>query len=103
MLVDLNKIKKHLNIDAEFTEDDEYLTFLEGVAEDLVQKHIDITFEKLEAQEGEIPSPLLSAILLFIGNMYDNRESVAYTSVTELPMSLKYILEMYRSYERSNI
>lgn len=103
MLVELERIKKHLNIDSEFTDDDEYLIFLEGVAEDLVQKHIDSNWSEIEALEGEIPQPLLSAILLFIGNMYDNRESVAYSTVTEVPMSLKYILDMYRNYGDCNV
>ena len=103
MLVELDRIKKHLNIDTEFTDDDDYLTFLEGVAEDLVQKHIDSNWDEIEALEGGIPQPLLNAILLFIGNMYDNRESVAYSTVTEVPMSLKYILDMYRNYGDCNV
>lgn len=111
MLVDLETIKKHLNLDEDFTEDDKYLEMLEGVAETLVQKHIDISFDDLidnsldgvVATEGEVPQPLLYAILLFIGNMYENRESVSYTSISEVPMSLKYILDMYRNYNQCNI
>lgn len=111
MLVDLETIKKHLNIDDDFKDDDKYLEMLEGVAENLVQKHIDISFDDLiensydgiVATEGEVPQPLLYAILLFIGNMYDNRESVSYTSTSEVPMSLKYILDMYRNYDKCNI
>lgn len=111
MLVDLTTIKKHLNLDEDFTDDDNYLEMLEGVAETLVQKHIDISFDELLEQStdgavatrGEIPQPLLYAILLYIGNMYENRESVSYTSTSEVPMSLKYILEMYRNYNQCNI
>lgn len=103
MLLDLERIKKHLNIDADFTEDDEYIEFLENVAEDLVQKHIDKKFEDIIAEEGAIPNALLHAILLFIGNMYDNRESVAFTSSSEVPQSLTYILNMYRDYKNANI
>ena len=103
MLLDLEKIKKHLNIDADFTEDDEYIEFLENVAEDLVQKHIDKKFEDIIAEEGAIPDALLHAILLFIGNMYDNRESVAFSNPSEVPQSLTYILNMYRDYKNANI
>ena len=103
MLIELDRIKKHLNIDADFTDDDEYIEFLEQTAEDLVQKHIDKKFEDIIAEEGAIPNALLHAILLFIGNMYDNRESVAYSSVTEVPKSLDYILSMYRDYTDANI
>jgi uncharacterized phage protein (predicted DNA packaging) len=103
MLVNLNRIKKHLNIDVDFTDDDEYIESLEQIAEDLVQKHIDKKFEDIIAEDGVVPTPLLQAILLFIGNMYDNRESVAYSSVTEVPKSLDYILSMYRDYNDANI
>lgn len=103
MLLTLDRIKKHLNIDADFTEDDEYIEFLESVAEDLVQKHIDKKFDDIIAEEGALPNALLHAILLFIGNMYDNRESVAFANPSEVPQSLTYILNMYRDYEKANI
>lgn len=103
MLITLDKIKKHLNIDADFTDDDDYIEFLESVAEDLVQKHIDKKFDDIIAEEGALPNALLHAILLFIANMYDNRESVAYANPSEVPQSLTYILNMYRDYENANI
>lgn len=103
MLIDLETIKKHLNLDAEYTEDDTYLVYLENVAETLVEKHIDKTFEDIISEEGEIPQPLLHTILLFIANLYDNRESVGYTQVNEIPNTLTYILNMYRDYNNANI
>ena len=103
MLLTLDKIKKHLNIDVDFTDDDDYIEFLESVAEDLVQKHIDKKFDDIIAEEGALPNALLHAILLFIGNMYDNRESVAFANPSEVPQSLTYILNMYRDYENANI
>ena len=98
MLMTLEQIKRHLNIDDEFTEDDEYIMSLYEVAVDLVQRHIDMTFDELTAKDGEVPKPLLHAVLLMIGNFYANRESVTYASVSEVPMSAQYILRMYRDY-----
>lgn len=103
MLINLERIKKHLNIDTEFTDDDDYIEFLCSVAEDVVQKHIDKTFEEIIAEEGEIPNALLHAMLLFIGNMYDSRESNTYGSVNKVPHSLEYILNMYRDYKNAGI
>lgn len=103
MIIDLATIKRHLNLDADYKEDDTYIEFLEGVAEEVVQKHIDKTFDKIKEEVGEIPQPLLHSILLIIGNLYDNRESVAYTSAVEIPNSLSYILSMYRDYNDANI
>ena len=103
MLVTLEELKKHLNLDSSFGDDDAYITSLEEMAEELVQRHIDISFEDLVGNEGEVPKPLLQAIKLMVGNFYDNRESVAYTSAVEIPSSLTYILSMYRNYENANI
>lgn len=103
MLIDLATIKNHLNIDPAYTSDDTYLEYLEGVAEEVVQKHIDRTFEEIMEEEGEIQQPLLHTILLFIGNLYENRESVAYNQVVEVPNSLSYILSLYRNYNNANI
>lgn len=103
MFLELAHIKKHLNIDADYTDDDEYILYLYDVAVDVIQKHIDTTFEEIMQKEGKIPNSLLHALLLFIGNMYDNRESVSYTSAHEVPNSLTYILNMYRDYSHANI
>ncbi len=103
MLIDLETIKKHLNLDADYVDDDNYLVYLESVAETLVEKHIDKTFEDIVAEEGEVPTPLLHTMLLLIANLYDNRESVAYNQVVEVPNTLTYILSMYRDYNSANI
>lgn len=103
MVIDLATIKQHLNIDADYTDDDTYIEFLEGVAEEVVQKHIDKSFEDIIEEVGAIPQPLLQSILLIIGNMYANRESIAYTNAIEIPNSLSYILSMYRDYNNANI
>lgn len=103
MLVDLQTIKNHLNIDSSFIDDDNYIMQLEEVAEAIVEKHIDRSLEDIIGEEGEVPKPLLQAMLLFVANLYNNRESVAYTSATEVPNSLTYILSLYRDYENANI
>lgn len=99
MYVTLNKIKKHLNIDEDFTDDDSYLTDLEQVAETVVERHIDSSFDNII--EGEnLPSPLEQAILLFIGNMYLNRESVAFATTQQIPFSYQYLIDLYTDYTK---
>ena len=39
--LDLNLIKKHLNMNADYTAEDDYLTMLGGAVEEVVEKHID--------------------------------------------------------------
>lgn len=98
MFLTLDIVKKHLNIDCCFKEDDEYLTHLIVVAERAVEKHIDCDFSTLVDEEGMIPSPLLHAMLLLIGNFYQSRESIAFASTSELPLSYQYLLDMYTDY-----
>lgn len=100
MYIDLNTIKKHLNIDTEFTEDDDYLMMLEGVAEISVEKHIDKSLTELDDGEGNLPSPLKQAMLLFIGNMYLSRESVTFGNAVEIPLSYNYLLDLYKDYSK---
>lgn len=98
MFVSLETVKKHLNIDEYFHDDDEYLGHLILVAEKVVEKHIDCDFSVLKDEVGMIPAPLLQSILLFIGNLYQSRESVSFASATELPLSFRYLLDLYMDY-----
>lgn len=60
MFLTLEQIKKHLNIDDYFKDDDEYLLFLEDVAEKTVQRHIDSNLSVLaEDNGGALPAPLI--------------------------------------------
>lgn len=99
MYLDLTKIKKHLNINDDYTADDMYLTDLSEVAERVVETHIDNKLDIIASNNGgTLPAPILHAMLLFIGNMYANRESVAFVSANEIPLSYAYILDLYKCY-----
>ena len=99
MYIGLEKIKKHLNINDDYTADDMYLTDLSEVAERVVETHIDNKLEIIASNNGgTLPAPILHAMLLFIGNMYANRESVAFVSANEIPLSYAYILDLYKCY-----
>ena len=103
MLLNLEGIKKHLNIDDYYEDDDFYLIYLCEVAEMAVEKHIDTNLEKVaEENGGELPAPIAHAILLLIGNMYKSRESVSYGSVTSIPFSYEYLLSLYKNYGLNN-
>lgn len=103
MYIQLYQVKKHLNIDEDFHEDDEYLMQLAEVAEKVVERNIDTSLKLLEDGEGFIPSPLMQAMLLLIGNFYANRESVAFASVTEVPKSYNYLIDLYRNYRGEDL
>lgn len=90
----LEDIKKHLNIDSDFTDDDTYLESLEAVAIGIIERDIDYKFSEMQT----LPDALKHALLLVIGNFYDNRESLSPVNISELPQSLGWILDLYRDY-----
>lgn len=95
--ISLNDIKKHLNIDLSFVADDDYLTSLYDVSFAVVLKHIDC--EESDLLDGnELKPDVRHAMLLLIGNLYANRESVAFSSATELPLGYNYILSLLKTY-----
>ena len=102
MYLSLETIKNHLNIDATFTDDDNYIQHLGEVAELAVERHIDRKLSELcvDGGEGELilPSPITHAMLLLIGNLYANREPVSYASTMQIPLSYDYLLSLYKNY-----
>lgn len=97
MYIELDRAKQHLNILPDFVEDDEYILNLIAAAEQAVRVHVNEDFDTLaEANGGCLPAPLEQAMLLMIGNMYQNREPLG--NRTELPLSMRYLIDLYRNY-----
>lgn len=95
----IQEIKKHLNIDDSFHADDDYIMMLYDVAEQTVAKHICCVLDDVRDEEGNLPSPLNHAILLYIGDLYNSREGNAYgVSVSQIPFSYDYLLSLYKNY-----
>jgi len=103
--LELDELKKHLNIDSAFTDDDEYISSLGDVAESIVSKHLDTDLSNLVAfnGDGNLPSPVKHAMLLLIGNFYMNRESIAFASSSDIPLSYLYLLAPYHNYNNSKL
>lgn len=99
----LADIKKHLNIDTEFTDDDNYLTALGNAAEEVVSRYIDQPLE-LVVKNNALPAPLVCAALLWIGSAYAIRESVSSVNMTVVPNGFEMLCNLYTnySYDKSN-
>ena len=97
--LNLDLIKKHLNMDESFHDDDSYLEALGDVVEEVTEKHIDVSLKKLTAENnGKIPTPLKQAMLLLLATYYSNRENIAFASSSEIPLSYSYLLSLYQNY-----
>ena len=68
MILTLEQIKAHLNIDADYSGDDLLLLDYCTVAEDAVIKHLDIVSFDDIAKAGVIPASVIHCVLLMIGN-----------------------------------
>lgn len=99
MYFDLALIKRHLLIDQSFTQDDEYLTYLYEVAEAVVQVYLCANLEDFENDNHDIPAAIKHAMLLYIGEMYNNREVNAYgVSVTPTTFNFEFLIGLYKNY-----
>ena len=102
--LNLDILKKHLNIDDFFHDDDDYITSLGDVAEQMVATHLD---DKLSIiandNDGYLPMPIQHAMLLLVGNLYANREGIAFGAVNDIPHSYDYLLAQYKNYKTSQL
>lgn len=93
----LNDVKEHLLIDKDFHDDDNYLISLIEVCEDAVEKDLGYKYTTI-LEEGRLPKSVSQAILLLIGNFYNNREAVVYGSPVEVPLAYRYLLNLQRNW-----
>lgn len=97
MYTDLHTLKEHLKIDVDV--EDNYLVQIIEAAENAVVNHIGVELCEYVDKDGYLPPALQQAILVMAGNMYNNRESIAYTSAYSIPMSLEYMLAQFKKYD----
>ena len=102
MYITLELTKKHLNIDLDYTLDDEYLLHLIDVVEDVVSVHIDNNLKNLLDSNGYLPAGLQQAMLLLLGHFYNSREAVAYTNTSKIPLAFEYLLDKYQNYNNAD-
>ena len=98
MYIDTVILKKHLNIDETWVEDDEYIKALCLAAENAVENHIARPLSELTDEHGKLPPAVKHAILLLVGHFYANRESVSFATASEIPLVYQYLLQPYKSY-----
>lgn len=97
--IPLELAKKHLNLEEYYTEDDEYILGLVAAAKGAVEMALNASLDKIaEENGGEVPMAIVQAILLMVGNFYQNRE-ITGSKVTALPYNFEYLINLYRHYD----
>jgi len=97
MYLDLAQVKQHLYID--HNDDDQYLADLITVAENAVKKDLNLyCLKEIEDETGMLPASVIQAMLLLIGTLYANRESVSFGNPSVVPHAYQYLLDLNRNY-----
>lgn len=97
MYLSLDDVKRHLIID--HCDDDKYLADLITVAEDAVKTDLNLnSLSEIEDETGMLPASVIQAMLLLIGTLYANRESVTYGTPHTVPHSYEYLISLNRNY-----
>lgn len=97
------ELKKHLNIEADFTEDDNYLLELISVAEMAVSNYCNGGVEEAstvvidDVTYVALPKAVKQACLFLAANFYLNRQPIAFTNTTELPYTFQFLLYPYKN------
>ena len=100
--LNINILKKHLNIDKYFHDDDEYISQLGDVAEQMVDEHINNNLDNIvKNNRGHLPMPIKHAMMLLVGNLYQNREGIAFANASQIPHSYEYLLFPYKDYKNN--
>jgi hypothetical protein len=97
--ITLEQAKQHLLVDMDYKADDLYILDLITVAEDSVKQHLNIGLLSELETGGSLPPVIIHAMLLMIGNLYANREPVAFATAIKVPLSYEYLLGLYKQYD----
>ena len=93
----LEEIKKQLNVDQEYTDDDEFLTLLGESAEDMVSQLIDCDLTELFAENGEMPASIKHAMRMLVDYFYSQNRGSSSESI-DIPNAIFTILKLYRNF-----
>lgn len=94
----LSDLKKHLNLDSAFTDDDAYITALGTAAEEATAKYIDLPLTQLEDANHKLPQALVQGIMLLVGEWYAVREAVSAASFSTVPLAYEFLCALYHDY-----
>lgn len=89
-LITLREVKEHCRID--YDDEDTLLQLYIDAAIETCQKHIGKRFDN----DLEFTPAIKVGCLLYIGALYDNRETVADLTIKEIPHTIDMLWSVYR-------
>lgn len=100
MIVSIDKVRSHLNLDDFFHDDDEYIVSLIAAAESATAKRLNVKSlsDMINKRTGSIPDDVIHSVLLLIGNWYSNREATTGQNANELPFGYNFLADLNKNY-----
>lgn len=95
----IEKLKKHLNIESAYIDDDDYLMGLIDVATFSIANYLELEdLTSLELKSGMLHPSIMHAILLFSGHLYANREPITYGTPSIIPYTFAFLVQPFKRY-----
>ena len=94
----LDEIKKQLNVDIDFHEDDDFLILLGESVEDIVSNIIDTSLDELVAKYGDMPAGVRHAMRMLVDYTYSQQRGSSAES-NDIPDAIMTILKLYRTFK----
>lgn len=92
----IHEVKRHLNIESSFNDDDGYLQDLIEVSAIAIQNYLN---DSLSGQtETNVPMTIKHAALLFTAHLYIHRQIVSFANAVEIPYTYKFLLDPYKNF-----
>ena len=91
----LERVKKHLRLDASNTQEDDLLQLYAPAAEDTILNLCNRSYDCLLECYGEVPKPIQNASLLLVENQYTQRSVVSPTNLSAVPYSFDLLVKPY--------
>ena len=88
--------KQHLNIEADYTDDDNYIISLLNVSELAISNYCNDTFSDYTASTA--PVTLIQAVYFLTANFYVNRQPVSFAQGYQIPYTFEFLLNPYKNY-----
>lgn len=95
--VNINQLKRQLNIEESYVDDDPLLQHFLNVAEESVIQYCGLTGLTMYT-DTTLPISIHQATILLAAHFYLNRNLVSFAQGTEIPYSFRFLLDPYRDF-----
>lgn len=99
MYITLEEAKRHLEVDPDYTGDDDLIRDIILDVEDVAASDLCVPLQILETEYGALPRTIRRAMLLLIGSYYKNREDeIPNSESAQMANGYRKLISNYRNY-----